>query len=570
MNRLFSIDNRPRPWLRYGCAAVLVAGTVALAAWGPNGVAHQASADEPTEQTVASQSATEETFNGAPVAPSPDKSVVATTGAWESDGIALPEVRVLADGSLVQLTPSLGGVGDGSMYAVVGSTNYAGYNTEYLRSDQRGCNSCHSDLADVVENLGEFRHLLVAEGVKVETGYEQCTTCHYEGSRRTDLGTLLHATHQGIADCFDCHASVDDEGNLPVWDIGKYDELRGITPVSNIEGEFVWDQDTIVRHDDIFNAGWLGDAEADRRYADTLERIPVDEETFNTWTISVTGAVGEEMTWTLPELIEQAPSETRTMKIHCDVNPIGGAMIAQAQVTGIPVSWLLDQAGINEDATTVRFFDVNGGGTSNSGGLNLNEYESRNLLLVYEINGERLNWSDGYPVQLWVGDDFAARFRKQISEIYVDTNPIVDEVPQAEGTSRGYDKPNVGVIDTVEGQCIQAGEPYTFEGYADAFEQHITSVQFSMDGGETWTTFHTPDTDAERWVYWHFTWTPPEENGDTAYHIQIRATTDEGRTTPVPLDLMVNAKADLDGFRAAVEDQIASQGADDTAEEAEE
>ena len=567
MNRLFAIDNRPRPWLRYGCAAMLVAGTVALAAWGPNGVAHQAIADETTEQAAASQSATEETSNGAPVAPSPDKSVVATTGAWESGGITLPEVRVLADGSLVQMTPSLSGIGDGSAQAVIGSTNYAGFNTEYLESDQRGCYSCHADLGDTIKNLGEFRHLLVADGLKVETGYEQCTTCHYENGVRNDLGTILHRIHSDKADCFDCHADVDDEGNLPIWDIARYDELRGITSVSNIEGDFVWDQDTIVAHDDVFNAGWLGNANADRRYEDSLERIPVDEEMFDTWTISVSGAVDQEITWTLPELIEQAPSETRTMKMHCDVNPIGGAMIAQVQVTGIPVSWLLEQAGLTDEAAMVRFYDVDGGG-STSASLNLEQFERQNVLLVYEINGERLNYSDGYPVQVWAGSDFAARDRKQVSEIAVLTEPLLTEVPQAEGTSRGYDKPNVGVIDTVEGQCIQAGEPYTFEGYADAFEQHITSVQFSMDGGETWTTFYTPNADADRWVYWHFTWTPPEENGDTAYHIQIRATTDEGRTTPVPLDLMVNAKADLDGFRAAVEDQIASQGSDDAAEEA--
>lgn len=145
-----------------------------------------------------------------------------------------------------------------------------------------------------------------------------------------------------------------------------------------------------------------------------------------------------------------------------------------------------------------------------------------------------------------------------MAEIRVETNPILDEVPQAEGTSRGYDKPNVGIVNMVEGQCFQAGEPITFEGYADAFEQHISAVEFSMDGGNTWTTCYTPGADATRWVYWHFTWTPPADVNN-AYHLQVHAKTDEGRVTPVPLDYMFNTKADLEQFTDDVMAQIESE-----------
>ena len=46
---------------------------------------------------------------------------------------------------------------------------------------------------------------------------------------------------------------------------------------------------------------------------------------------------------------------------------------------------------------------------------------------------------------------------------------------------------------------------------------------------------------------------------NNAYHLQVRAKTDEGRVTPVPLDYMFNTKADLEQFTADVMAQIESE-----------
>ncbi len=538
-------DTMRKPWLRYGCACLLVAGAMTGAA-----CIQGAYADEPANQDAQVQ----ELHYMAPVS---DKTVVGTTGAWEENGVLLPEVKLLADGRLVQLTPSMNGVFDAEGRVDSSYVN-PGFNTEWLKADERGCLSCHDDLAVLVDNFSSYPHLLVGSGVDTPLGYSQCTICHYDAPGLAGMGTMIHAVHNGIADCFDCHASADPDGSMPVWDLGKYDELKGISSVSNLEGEFTWEQDTLTPTDDIFNAGWMGGEGARIRFDDTHETIPVDQETFDTWAITVTGAVENEVSWSLPELIEQAPSVTTVMKMHCDINPLGGSMIGQAQITGIPVSWLLEQAGLTDEAQTVRFIDNEGGGTGDSGALNLHTLSEHETLIVYEINGEPLRWEHGYPVQVWVGEDFAARFRKQLAEIRVDTNAVLDETPQAMGHAQGLDKPNVGIVGVVEGQCFQAGEPITFEGYADAFEQHISAVEFSMDGGNTWQTCYTPGSDASRWVYWHFTWTPPADR-NAAYHLQLRAKTVEGRTTPVPLDYMFNTKADLAQFTADVMAQIESE-----------
>ena len=72
-----------------------------------------------------------------------------------------------------------------------------------------------------------------------------------------------------------------------------------------------------------------------------------------------------------------------------------------------------------------------------------------------------------------------------------------------------------------------------------------------MDGGNTWTRYDTPDSTVNNWVSWQFTWTPPE-GVDSAYVLMVRAVAEDGATTPEPVEVMVNAKSDLDAFAERV------------------
>lgn len=37
----------------------------------------------------------------------------------------------------------------------------------------------------------------------------------------------------------------------------------------------------------------------------------------------------------------------------------------------------------------------------------------------------------------------------------------------------------------------RVGEPLEFDGYVDDFERNVSAMQFSLDGGATWTTYQT-------------------------------------------------------------------------------
>lgn len=70
------------------------------------------------------------------------------------------------------------------------------------------------------------------------------------------------------------------------------------------------------------------------------------------------------------------------------------------------------------------------------------------------------------------------------------------------------------------------GEPVHLEGYSHAYVEPITTIEFSLDGGETWKTIDTPNMDPSRWIYWKMDLNL--EPG--AYTLQMRATSIDEET----------------------------------------
>lgn len=76
-----------------------------------------------------------------------------------------------------------------------------------------------------------------------------------------------------------------------------------------------------------------------------------------------------------------------------------------------------------------------------------------------------------------------------------------------------------------------AGEPVTVGGYAQDFDFPIAAIQFSCDGGSTWTTYPTDRADPDRNVNWTFSFTPP---GEGTYDLFVRSLRADGNTSPEP------------------------------------
>lgn len=452
-----------------------------------------------------------------------------------------PYVRTLDNGVKVQRTPD----------------DRDRMNTKFYKADSRGCGACHTDLAEVLANMKNtsgvgaywYKHHDMRNELGIEMTYLQCLSCHKNsiGSAQTyclEMSTMMHAIHgSGSAfeamggDCWSCHFVDELTGDFVLWDEVKYDVLHGINDVANVQGEFSYDQN--VTTDEVFTLAqayewalkdWVG-----------VEPDPENDGVYDQHTISIGGEVENPQTWTLRELIEIAPSVTDIGTYACEVNGFGGPMIESFEFTGIPVSWILEQ-GVPKEGTNAFKNEYWGGPWTFEFNEDFPSY------LVYEINGEPLSYSEGYPVFLYCMDGFAGGAIKNVKQINVVTTEnmyFLYKKYHGGGGAYLFDKeatthhPNVGICNFTDGMIIPEGQPYTFEGYAHAYQYGIAAIEFSMDGGETWTRFDTSDSQKGKWLYWYFTWTP-EETG--AYVLSVRAWAEDGKTWDVPNEKLFNVQ----------------------------
>ena len=77
---------------------------------------------------------------------------------------------------------------------------------------------------------------------------------------------------------------------------------------------------------------------------------------------------------------------------------------------------------------------------------------------------------------------------------------------------------------------FKVGDMVTFEGYADDCGTQVVAVEFSLDNGETWTSFDTTSSDTDSWVYWSFDYVT-EQAG--IFKLDVRAVTQDGTVSPL-------------------------------------
>ena len=81
-----------------------------------------------------------------------------------------------------------------------------------------------------------------------------------------------------------------------------------------------------------------------------------------------------------------------------------------------------------------------------------------------------------------------------------------------------------------DGFLHRVGEAVTFSGYVDDFENNVSAMQFSLDGGASWTSYPTSGVTSDRGVRWSFAYTPRLPG---RYVLKARAV--DGAGEPAPL-----------------------------------
>lgn len=481
---------------------------------------------------------------------------------WE--GIAqdyAPKVTLTDDGKLVQRTPL-----DTSYFQMyyVNDGNLS-YNTYYLDADNRGCNSCHEDLAQTLLDA-PFFHLELDNGLGTTTTVDDCRICHDYGygymDKQGQLGSLIHGIHEkgGVAgDCMACHTATSDGQGMQLWDDVKHDVMQGIGSVSDVEGTLTYDQETSYGMPDV---SWYYTEQNTSGIAKGYAGEDNPDSAFDEWDFTVSGLVNAPFTESLADLIAEAEAEGATvtdhMALQCIMNSFGGEAIGNIEFTGIPISWLVEKAGglaDGADPTAIMSYAPDGWCRAAS----WETYEDNGGYLVYKIGDKNLDWENGFPcMTAWPSFGIPASIR-WCSEISVIDDPLSDlKMWKSWTLSDGgvsandhngghgfgsdesvttYNLVNVAFTNLQEGEVIEEGS-HTFEGYAWGTDETLASIEFSLDGGNTWTSFDVSDSDKTKWVYWHFT----TELDSGAYVLQVRATTVEGTQSYQADEVMVNVK----------------------------
>lgn len=280
------------------------------------------------------------------------------------------------------------------------------------------------------------------------------------------------------------------------------------------------------------------------------------------YVLSVGGRVRKPLRLNL-EALKARPATTIEVTLECAGNgraaltprphsqPWLGEAVGTAEWTGTPLGAILDDAGVLDGATDVVFTGhdrgVQGGIEQQyERSLSLADARRDEVLLVYAINGRPLPPQHGFPLRLIVPGWYGMTHVKWLRAVTV-TDRAFEGYQQAAAYHyrRDADDPGEpvtrmlpralmlppGVPDFMSRQRFVVPGAQEIEGRAWSGRGEVVKVEFSSDGGATWSAAALePARSSYAWRRWTFRWdasTPGE------YELCARATDSAGNLQPL-------------------------------------
>ena len=284
------------------------------------------------------------------------------------------------------------------------------------------------------------------------------------------------------------------------------------------------------------------------------------------WWLRVEGEVQKPFTINYQELLK-SESVTIPVTLECAGNnrnflepkvkgvQWGLGAVGTAEWTGVPLSILLDRAGMRPNACEVIFEGADGGmledPKSPAGELKFArsipvEKARADVLLAYKMNDSDLPPQHGFPLRAIVPGWYAMASIKWLQRIIVTDRPfngyyqtldyaywrrrgdIVELTPLTEMQIKAE------IAKPAQGEVVPANSNVRVYGAAWTSEGEVTKVELSADGGSTWNNTNLlGEPKPNAWRLWEFDWKTPGA-GNAA--LIARATDSVGRTQPVQRD----------------------------------
>ncbi len=242
------------------------------------------------------------------------------------------------------------------------------------------------------------------------------------------------------------------------------------------------------------------------------------------WRLRFTGMVDNPYELTFDE-IQAMDLSDYVITLSCVSNRVGGNLVGNAVWTGVPLSVLLDRAGVQAGADQVVGRSVD---DWTAGFPTPVVYDGRNAILAIGMNDEFLPTNHGFPARLVVAGLYGyVSAVKWIDEIHLTTWDGFDGYWVPRGWSKEGPMKTQSRIDVPDaGRGLVAGQTTPIAGIAWAPTRGIERVEVNVDD-EGWLPCQLGEAlGDESWVQWHREWTPTEGR----HRIQVRATDGDGIT----------------------------------------
>jgi DMSO/TMAO reductase YedYZ molybdopterin-dependent catalytic subunit len=277
-----------------------------------------------------------------------------------------------------------------------------------------------------------------------------------------------------------------------------------------------------------------------------------------TWQLEVTGLVEHPLRLSLRDL-RNMRSETLVATLECAGNgrsafdpPADGEQwrlgaVSTAEWAGVPLTEVLDHAGITPEAREVKFLGADRGSAGEAAGsvrfersLSVADAWHSDSLLSYAMNGEPLPLEHGYPLRLIVPGWYAVASVKWLTEIeiigsqfdgFFQTERYVYETQHDGATVREavrLQRVRSVIIEPADEQTVTTGD-LVIRGVAWSGAAPIERVEVSVGEGPWRTASLIGERRRHSWQWWELT-ARLDSPGETT--LRARATDLAGRTQP--------------------------------------
>lgn len=308
------------------------------------------------------------------------------------------------------------------------------------------------------------------------------------------------------------------------------------------------------------------------------------------WRLAVGGQVARplELTW---EELDAMPQRTLLATLECAGNgrsflskkaagvPWGAGAVAHAEWSGVPLSAVLDLAGVDAGAVEVVCTGADRGTEPDhpepmhfARGLPLAKARHRDTLVALRMNGEPLTPSHGFPARLLVPGWYGVASVKWLTRLEASPVPFQGYFQTVKYTvqRRGASGPETvsiqgmaiksEIVRPFAGERLGLGRQRVF-GLAWAGEEGVARVELSTDGGSTWYEAELLGPTAPySWTMWEYLW---EVRTPGPQQLVSRAISASGRVQPTEHDALLGGY--LIHFSRPVSVRVESRAAQDAA-----